>query len=158
VKPVPKPKAKNATHGSVAVTTGKGAKGSSAVLSGVKKSVSTGSLRSRSTSVMPHGSVGPEGEAKADAEEVEVDADGDDQDNDDGKLYCICSTRYDEDRVMIACDRSALVCACNQELTLFNSRCDEWYHTQCVNIPDLEVDLVDQFICPPCVESKFLSM
>ncbi len=32
--------------------------------------------------------------------------------------------------------------------------CDEWYHTQCVNMPDLEVDLVDQFICPVCVASE----
>jgi COMPASS component SPP1 len=23
----------------------------------------------------------------------------------DDKLYCICKTKYDEDRVMIACDR-----------------------------------------------------
>ncbi|KAH7915800.1 hypothetical protein BJ138DRAFT_1053987 [Hygrophoropsis aurantiaca] len=53
----------------------------------------------------------------------------------DDKLYCVCSTPYDEDRVMIACDR-----------------CDEWYHTQCVHISDLQLDLVDQFICPPCVQ------
>jgi COMPASS component SPP1 len=33
-------------------------------------------------------------------------------------------------------------------------RCDEWYHTACVNVPDLEVDLIDQFFCPPCVESQ----
>lgn len=39
---------------------------------------------------------------------------------------------------------------------MFLSRCDEWYHTQCVNMPDLEVDLVDQFICPPCVERMSL--
>lgn len=36
--------------------------------------------------------------------------------------------------------------------------CDEWYHTQCVNMPDLEVDLVDQFICPICVASAFPDM
>lgn len=41
-------------------------------------------------------------------------------------------------------------------LTYFSDRhgrCDEWYHTQCVAMPDLEVDLVDQFICPVCIES-----
>jgi hypothetical protein len=38
---------------------------------------------------------------------------------------------------------------------VFCHRCDEWYHTQCVNMPELEVDLVDQFICPPCVESAY---
>jgi hypothetical protein len=36
-------------------------------------------------------------------------------------------------------------------------RCDEWYHTSCVHMPDLEVDLVDQFICPLCVESAYIS-
>jgi COMPASS component SPP1 len=53
------------------------------------------------------------------------------------KLYCICETKYDDEKVMIACDR-----------------CDEWYHTSCVNIRDLQVDLVDQFICPLCVEKN----
>ncbi|KAG6878408.1 hypothetical protein C0993_007590 [Termitomyces sp. T159_Od127] len=87
--------------------------------------------RSRSTSVMPNGSMGPEGgEAKAEKQEEEEESD-----QEDDKLYCVCKTTYDEDRFMIACDR-----------------CDEWYHTQCVNMPDLEVDLVDQFICPPCIE------
>ncbi|GBE78286.1 hypothetical protein SCP_0111690 [Sparassis crispa] len=95
-----------------------------------KRSVSAaaGTSRSRSTSAMPGGSVGPEGKGQVDGE------DGADTDD---KLYCVCKTSYDEDRVMIACDR-----------------CDEWYHTQCVNMPDVEVDLVDQFICPPCIESN----
>ena len=90
----------------------------------------------------------------------------------DDKLYCICKTSYDEDRVMIACDRcvsvslvplpqplpvaprlwlivwlTTFVCA------VYCCRCDEWYHTSCVNMPDLEVDLVDQFICPVCIAS-----
>lgn len=29
----------------------------------------------------------------------------DDIDIQDEKLYCVCKTRYDEDKVMIACDR-----------------------------------------------------
>ncbi|KAF7791898.1 hypothetical protein EIP86_002922 [Pleurotus ostreatoroseus] len=87
-----------------------------------RRGVSTagGASRSRSTSVMPGAEGEREGEGAADAA--------------DDKLYCICKTSYDEDRVMIACDR-----------------CDEWYHTSCVNMPDLEVDLVDQFICPVCI-------
>lgn len=28
-----------------------------------------------------------------------------DSEREDDKLYCVCKTRYDEDRVMIACDR-----------------------------------------------------
>ncbi|KAG2072700.1 hypothetical protein BDR04DRAFT_971190, partial [Suillus decipiens] len=79
--------------------------------------------RSRSASVMP-----------VDTKEEPED---EDSEREDDKLYCVCKTRYDEDRVMIACDR-----------------CDEWYHTQCVNMPDLEVDLVDQFICPVCIQSN----
>ncbi|EGO04679.1 hypothetical protein SERLA73DRAFT_68353 [Serpula lacrymans var. lacrymans S7.3] len=58
----------------------------------------------------------------------------DTEDDGDNKLYCICNTRYDEDRIMIACDR-----------------CDEWYHSSCVGMTDYEVDLVDQFICPLCI-------
>ncbi|KAG6911934.1 hypothetical protein DXG01_000181 [Tephrocybe rancida] len=95
-----------------------------------KASKKPAASRSRSTSVMPSGSAGPEGsEAKAEKQEEE------ESDQEDDKLYCVCKTTYDEDRFMIACDR-----------------CDDWYHTQCVNMPDLEVDLVDQFICPPCIE------
>ena len=41
------------------------------------------------------------------------------------------------------------------KFNFFLRRCDEWYHTQCVDMPELEVDLVDQFICPPCVESAY---
>lgn len=76
----------------------------------------------------------------------------------DDKLYCVCKTGYDEDRVMIACDRYGEVyISCGSyefadAVPLYS--CDEWYHTQCVHMPDLEVDLVDQFICPVCVESE----
>lgn len=30
-------------------------------------------------------------------------------DGDDDKLYCVCKTSYDEERVMIACDRSVFL-------------------------------------------------
>ncbi|CAE6530721.1 unnamed protein product [Rhizoctonia solani] len=52
----------------------------------------------------------------------------------DTRLYCVCKTRYDENKVMIACDR-----------------CDDWYHPNCVNLPEFDVDLIDQFVCPLCV-------
>lgn len=84
--------------------------------------------RSRSTSVLP---ANDSKEGGAPARQVE------ESDKEDDKLYCVCKTGYDEDRVMIACDK-----------------CDEWYHTQCVNMPDLEIDLVDQFTCPPCVKKN----
>lgn len=52
--------------------------------------------RSRSASVMPTGSADPETEEKEDDER---------EDAVDDKLYCVCKTKYDEDRFMIACDR-----------------------------------------------------
>ncbi|CAD6888190.1 unnamed protein product [Tilletia laevis] len=51
----------------------------------------------------------------------------------DDKLYCICKTLYDEERMMIACDH-----------------CDEWYHTQCMGMSDAKAELVDMFVCPAC--------
>ncbi|GAA5933685.1 hypothetical protein JCM1841_005505 [Sporobolomyces salmonicolor] len=55
----------------------------------------------------------------------------------DDRLYCVCQELYDPERMMIACDR-----------------CEEWFHTDCVGIPDDSVELVDQFICPKC-QAKF---
>ncbi|KDQ16235.1 hypothetical protein BOTBODRAFT_30954 [Botryobasidium botryosum FD-172 SS1] len=86
--------------------------------------------RSRSVSVMPSPAVKEEQQAKDAYEEIE----GMVEEKKDDSLYCICRTHYDEDNVMIACDR-----------------CDEWYHTKCVSIRDTEVELIDQFICPKCV-------
>ncbi|GLB36191.1 putative PHD-finger [Lyophyllum shimeji] len=123
-KPGPKPKPKQ-SDGSLSATAAK-AKGAA----GSKKPAAS---RSRSTSVMPSGSAGAEGgETKAEKQEEEEESE-----QEDDKLYCVCKTKYDEDRCMIACDR-----------------CDDWYHTQCVNMPELEVDLVDQFFCPPCIEKN----
>ncbi|TFK57249.1 hypothetical protein OE88DRAFT_1650892 [Heliocybe sulcata] len=107
---------------------------------GAKSRAKSGSaVRSRSTSVLPGrpGSVAPEAELGKEDEELGGDDDEQAAKINDDKLYCICKTKYDEERVMIACDR-----------------CDEWYHTQCLNMSDLEVDLVDTFICPPCVKSN----
>lgn len=58
--------------------------------------------RSRSTSVMASGSVEPELERKSEEKEEEEAA--------DDKLYCVCETKYDEDRFMIACDRYVSQC------------------------------------------------
>ncbi|PWN41266.1 hypothetical protein IE81DRAFT_324768 [Ceraceosorus guamensis] len=53
--------------------------------------------------------------------------------DEDMKLYCVCKALYDEERMMIACDR-----------------CDEWYHTSCMDMDDAKAELVDMFICPVC--------
>jgi COMPASS component SPP1 len=67
-------------------------------LAGIKKAANNSLVasRSRSTSVMPAGSVDNEAEEKDDDEKEEPA---------DDKLYCVCETKYDEDRFMIACDR-----------------------------------------------------
>lgn len=60
----------------------------------IPKVVVNDNARSRSTSVIP-GAV----------DDVVLEPEADDSDKEDGKLYCVCKTRYDEDRMMIACDR-----------------------------------------------------
>lgn len=90
------------------------------------KRLTNGTSRSRSTSAIPGG-----------VDETELDPKSDHDKEDDDKLYCFCNTPYDEDKVMIACDR-----------------CDEWYHPRCVGESEVGVDLVDQFICPLCIEKN----
>ncbi|KAF5314131.1 hypothetical protein D9611_006888 [Ephemerocybe angulata] len=100
--------------------------------------------RSRSTSAMPvvddvahtpASSVPDEKVTKAEKQEEEEDSDA--ANEDDNRLYCVCKTKYDQERCMIACDR-----------------CDEWYHMQCVDMPEIVADLVDQFFCPLCIEKN----
>lgn len=51
------------------------------------------------------GAVGRKRSGQA-ADEKEKDEEKDEEQMDlDDKLYCVCQTSYDEDRVMIACDR-----------------------------------------------------
>ncbi|KAF8501917.1 hypothetical protein JB92DRAFT_2975306 [Gautieria morchelliformis] len=94
------------------------AKGKLAGTGGGRKKGST-ATRSRSLSVKP-----PEPTpAPVEVEMVQQD----------DRLYCLCKTPYEEEKIMIACDR-----------------CDEWYHPACVGMVEAEVDLVDQFICSSC--------
>lgn len=51
----------------------------------------------------------------------------------DDKLYCVCRQPYDDERIMIACDR-----------------CDNWFHAQCLGVAEGAIELIDIFICPPC--------
>ena len=87
-KPIPKGKKAEA------LTTSKSSAGPPA-----KKN--TPSSRSRSTSVLPGGSVSGD-TPKAEKQEEEEDSGAE---NEDDKLYCVCKTKYDEDRFMIACDK-----------------------------------------------------
>jgi COMPASS component SPP1 len=52
---------------------------------------------------------------------------------DEEREYCVCKSRYDEERAMIGCDR-----------------CDEWYHPLCVGLEDSDVDQIDLYVCPAC--------
>lgn len=64
------------------------------------------SSRSRSTSVMP-----PVHAAEPAPEpEPQENGNADEDEALDEKLYCICKTQYDEDKVMIACDRLVSPC------------------------------------------------
>ncbi|SCZ91291.1 BZ3500_MvSof-1268-A1-R1_Chr1-2g01312 [Microbotryum saponariae] len=63
-------------------------------------------------------------------------AEAQEDDETDDRLYCVCKKLYDAERTMIACDK-----------------CENWYHLECVHIPDYMVELVDWFFCPPCTEA-----
>ncbi|WFC97857.1 COMPASS (complex proteins associated with Set1p) component [Malassezia yamatoensis] len=67
------------------------------------------------------------------AKRINVNGLSDTQDAVEIKLYCVCRQAIEDDRVMIACDQ-----------------CDEWFHTDCLQIPDDAVDRIDLFICPGC--------
>ncbi|KAJ7870161.1 hypothetical protein B0H14DRAFT_2726315, partial [Mycena olivaceomarginata] len=103
----------------------------SAKAKGPIKRGSAAALASRSRFTSVGGSVGPDSSEKHDDGDQHVlgtAAAGD-------MLYCVCKTKYDEAKFMIAC-----------------CKCDELYHTQCVDMSDLDVNLVDQFFCPPCIQ------
>ncbi len=55
------------------------------------------------------------------------------EEEEDGKLYCICKTRYNKNLWMIGCDE-----------------CDEWFHGKCLKITALEARKIKKFICPKC--------
>lgn len=101
--------------------------------------------RSRSTSVMPNALVDEtptRGSSVVEDKAVKAQKDGEEEEeesaaDEDDRLYCVCKTKYDQERCMIACDR-----------------CDEWYHMQCVDMPENVADLVDQFFCPICIEKN----
>ena len=99
-KPSGTAKSKTAKDGVAAAARGK--KGSPLSIppqNAAKKS--SAAARSRSTSVMPRASAGPDSQALAERAEDKED----EQDEAEDKLYCVCKTRYDDERIMIACDR-----------------------------------------------------
>lgn len=65
---------------------------------------STITARSRSTSVMPVSTTPAPGALSSAPGEAELD---DAEDGMEDKLYCVCKTKYDDERIMIACDRCA---------------------------------------------------
>lgn len=63
---------------------------------------STVAVRSRSTSVMPVSTTPAPGALPSAPIEAEPE---DAEEGMEDKLYCVCKTMYDDERVMIACDR-----------------------------------------------------
>jgi COMPASS component SPP1 len=67
---------------------------------------------SRSASVVPGSGVSsgtPVGDVDVVKAEKQEEEEEDAVDDDDDKLYCLCKTRYDENRFMIACDRCVAI-------------------------------------------------
>lgn len=62
---------------------------------------------SRSASVVPSTGVSstPVGDTEVVKAEKQEEEEEELLDNEDDKLYCLCKTKYDENRFMIACDR-----------------------------------------------------
>jgi COMPASS component SPP1 len=58
---------------------------------------------------MAGGSAVPEADGKAEIDKDAEVEEKEDEAKEDDKLYCVCKTRYDEDRVMIACDRCVFI-------------------------------------------------
>lgn len=74
----------------------------------------------------------------------------------DERLHCICQLRYDPEVGSCHLFSSASVevltdcIASKQRLMIACDVCENWYHPDCTGIPDGQMDLVDQFICPLC--------
>lgn len=68
----------------------------------------TGSSRGRSASETPTPSIGGESATPAPAD-VPMLVEDDGEEEEDTKLYCMCETLYDEEKMMIACDKYVLI-------------------------------------------------
>ncbi|KAF2139656.1 uncharacterized protein K452DRAFT_289651 [Aplosporella prunicola CBS 121167] len=69
------------------------------------------------------------------AHTMEDDDDDVESGSDDG-IYCICR-KGDNHTWMIACDGS----------------CQDWYHGTCVNVDEIDGDLIEKYYCPKCTEA-----
>jgi len=100
--PTPAPSTSKSSSSSLKVTN---------VASSSRKTVAASvASRSRSTSVMPGGADDTPSRNTPDdkgtkAERQEEEEDSDTGNDDDNRLYCVCKTKYDQERIMIACDR-----------------------------------------------------
>ncbi len=78
----------------------------------------------------------------------------------DTRLYCMCETLYDDERIMVACDKYVrhTMSGRARELKRLIYRCDEWYHPPCVGLKEPDVELVDKFFCPKCHQGESFSI
>jgi COMPASS component SPP1 len=91
-----KPRAKAASKSSAKTAEGSsGSKGGSGGAKAKKTAQTAVKVQPHSQSPMP----GIDADNKMEVDKEEEEQVGEDE------LYCVCKTRYDEDRVMIACDR-----------------------------------------------------
>ncbi|KAI8833055.1 PLU-1-like protein-domain-containing protein [Chytridium lagenaria] len=57
------------------------------------------------------------------------------------EIFCICKSKYDDDRPMIACDT-----------------CEDWFHFSCVNLSAGEAEAIQSYQCPICKSGKGSNM
>ena len=53
------------------------------------------------------------------------------------ELFCLCQMPWNPNHFMVACDD-----------------CNEWYHDKCLGVPQEELEKVDRYVCPWCVEKR----
>ncbi|KAI4612541.1 hypothetical protein J4E80_007275 [Alternaria sp. BMP 0032] len=92
------------------------------------------SAGSRAMKKSSHAGTPVPGSSPAPGHEHATDDDG--ESSEDHNLYCICK-KPDNHKWMIGCDGG----------------CDDWFHGDCVNMRQVDEELVDKFICPQCEEN-----
>ncbi|EFW20381.1 hypothetical protein D8B26_003229 [Coccidioides posadasii str. Silveira] len=89
----------------------------------------------KQTSASIASSPAPDGKRRGKSNDSDEDMEEDEADA--SELFCICR-KPDNHTWMIACDGG----------------CEDWFHGKCVNIKQIDADLIDKYICPNCEEKQ----